>query len=246
MKNKTILITGGTTGIGLATAQLLQSEGAQVIVTGRNPDTLASAKAVLGSKAIIIKSDSASLADAQALGAEVAKHAPKLDGAFLNAGIAQFVPFADTTPKHYEDMFNVNVRGVYFQLQSLASILANPSSVVITASVVAQLGLATSSVYSATKAAIVSLGKTLAVELAPQGVRVNVVSPGPIKTPIFGKMAGSAEAQSGVEDYMASRPLVKRLGTADEVASLVSYLLSDKSSFVIGSEFLVDGGVRFA
>jgi NAD(P)-dependent dehydrogenase (short-subunit alcohol dehydrogenase family) len=244
MKNKTILITGGTTGIGLATAQLLQSEGAQVIVTGRNPDTLASAKSVLGSKAIIIKSDSASLADAQALGAEVSKHAAKLDGAFLNAGIAQFVPFADTTPKHYEDMFNVNVRGVYFQLQSLAAILANPSSVVITASVAAQLGLATASIYAATKAAIVSLGKTLAVELAPQGIRVNVVSPGPIKTPIFGKMGGHAD--SGVEDYMASRPLVKRLGTGDEVAGLVSYLLSDKSSFVYGSEFLVDGGVRFA
>jgi NAD(P)-dependent dehydrogenase (short-subunit alcohol dehydrogenase family) len=246
MKNKTILITGGTTGIGLATAQLLQSEGAQVIVTGRNPDTLASAKAVLGSKAILIKSDSASLADAQALGAEVAKHTAKLDGAFLNAGIAQFVPFADTTPKQYEDMFNVNVRGVYFQLQSLAALLANPSSVVITASVAAQLGLATASVYAATKAAVVSLGKTLAVELAPRGIRVNVVSPGPIKTPIFGKMGGTAEAQSGVEDYMASRPLVKRLGTGDEVAGLVSYLLSDKSSFVYGSEFLVDGGVRFA
>ncbi len=141
-------------------------------------------------------------------------------------------------------MFNVNVRGVYFQLQSLAAILSNPSSVVITASVAAQLGLATSSVYAATKAAIVSLGKTLAVELAPQGIRVNVVSPGPIKTPIFGKMGGPAD--SGVEDYMASRPLVKRLGTGDEVAGLVSYLLSDKSSFVYGSEFLVDGGVRFA
>jgi len=159
MKNQTILITGGTTGIGLATAQLLQAQGARVLVTGRNPETLAAARATLGAEAVVFASDSASLADAQGLGAAVQKHTAKLDGVFLNAGIGQFGPIEAMTPKHFDDMFGVNVRGVYFQLQSLLPLLANPSSVVLNASVVAQLGLPATSIYSATKAAVVSLGK---------------------------------------------------------------------------------------
>jgi len=246
MKNKTILITGGTTGIGLATAKLLQTEGARVIVTGRNPETLEAAKKELGSQAVIIKSDSASFADNQALGSAVAKHASKLDGAFLNAGIGSFGPITEMTLKHFEDMFNVNVRGVYFQLQAILGLLANPSSVVITSSVVAQMGMNTSSIYSATKAAVVSLGKTLAVELSPQGIRVNTLSPGPIKTPIFGKMGVPSEHLKGFEDTMASHTLLKRLGTPEEMAEVASLLLSDKSSFIIGTDILADGGVRIA
>src|SRR4051812_36930590 len=119
MKNKTILITGGTTGIGLATAQLLSAEGAKVIVTGRNPATLAAAQKVLPVGAIVLKSDSNHLADAQALGAEIQKHTAKLDGAFLNAGVAEFAPLEATTPKQFDDMFGINVRGLYFQFQSL-------------------------------------------------------------------------------------------------------------------------------
>lgn len=244
MKNKTILITGGTTGIGLATAQLLQAEGARVIVTGRNPETLAAARTTLGAQAIVIPSDSGSLADAQALGAEIKRHAGKLDGAFLNAGGGQFGPIEAMTPKHFDDMFGVNVRGVYFQLQSLLPVLANPSSVVITSSVAAQLGMPTTSIYSATKAAVVSFGKTLAVELAPRGIRVNTISPGPIATPIFNKLDLPPEARKGFEDHMAAQTLVKRFGTADEVAKLARFLLSDDSSFVIGDDILVDGGVR--
>src|SRR6267154_6586523 len=129
MKNKTVLITGGTTGIGLATAQHLQAKGARVLVTGRNPETLAAARTILDANAVIIPSDSGSLADAQGLGAAVQKHAVKLDAVFLNAGIGQFGPFEAMTPKNFEDMFNVNVRGLYFQLQSLLPVLANPSSV---------------------------------------------------------------------------------------------------------------------
>ncbi len=192
MKNQTILITGGTTGIGLATAQ----------------------------------------------------HAAKLDGAFLNAGIGQFGPIEAMTPKHFDDMFGVNVRGLYFQLQSLLPVLANPSTVVFNASVVAELGFPTTSIYSATKAAVVSLGKSLAVELAPRGLRINTLSPGPIKTPIYNKLGFPAEAQKGFEDSMAAQSLFKRFGTSNEVAKLARFLLSEDSSFIIGENITVDGGVR--
>ena len=243
MKNQTILITGGTTGIGLATAQLLSAEGAKVIVTGRNPKTLAAAKAQLPATAVVLKSDSVNLAQAQVLGAEIKKITPKLDGAFLNAGIGQFGPLEAMTPQHFDDMFGVNVRGLYFQLQSLLPVLANPSSVLFNASVVAQLGFPHTSIYSATKAAVVSLGKTLAVELAPRGIRINTLSPGPISTPIYGKLGFPAEAQKGFEDQMAAGSLFKRFGTADEVAKLARFLLSNDSSYIVGTDVLVDGGV---
>ena len=186
MTNKTFLITGGTTGIGLATAQLLSAEGAKVIVTGRNPETLASAKKVLNG-VTVHPSDAGDLAAAQALGEEVKKYVGHLDGAFLNAGVGDFKPIEAVTPKDYDDMFNVNVRGLYFQLQSLLPLLGNPSSVVFNASIAGSTAFAMASIYSATKAAVISLGRTLAVELAQRGVRVNVPSSGSIDTPIAKK-----------------------------------------------------------
>jgi NAD(P)-dependent dehydrogenase (short-subunit alcohol dehydrogenase family) len=244
MKNQTILITGGTTGIGLATAQLLQAEGARVIVTGRNPETLASAQAALGPKAIVLASDSGALSDAQALGTKVKQLTERLDGAFLNAGIGQFGPIEAMTPKHFDDMFNVNVRGLYFQLQSLLPVLANPSSVVLNASIASYLGMPAASIYSATKAAVASFGRTLAVELAPRGIRLNTINPGPITTPIYNKLGMPAEMQKGFEDTMAAAALLKRFGTADEVAKLVRFLISTDSSYIVGEEITIDGGVR--
>ncbi len=244
MRNKTILITGGTTGIGLATAQLLQARGARVIVTGRNPATLAGARGTLGDAAVVIASDSSSVADAQGLGAAVNKVAPRLDDAFLNAGIGAPGSIAAMTPEAFNELFDVNVRGVFFQLQSLLPILGNPSSVIFTASVAAQLGVPGASVYAAAKAAVVSLGRSLAVELAPRGIRVNTISPGPIETPILDKSGMPAEAQKAFKDHMAAQTLLKRYGTADEVANLALFLLSDESSYVIGADHTIDGGIR--
>jgi NAD(P)-dependent dehydrogenase (short-subunit alcohol dehydrogenase family) len=243
MKNKTILITGGTTGIGLATAQLLNAEGAKVIITGRNPETLAAAQKALPG-VIVISSDAGDLAAAQALGDEVRKHATSLHGVFLNAGTATFAPIDAVTVKSYEDMFNVNVRGLYFQLQSLLPLLANPSSVLFTSSIAGSGSMAGASIYSATKAAVISFGKTLAVELAPRGVRVNVVSPGPIDTPILQKLGLPPEAIKGFEETMAARTLLKRLGKPDEVARSARFLLSEDSSNITGSELIIDGGAR--
>ena len=246
MKNKTILITGGTTGIGLATAQLLSNEGAKVIITGRNPDTLAAAQRALPDNVVVIQSDAGSFSAAQSLGAEIKKHVPRLDGAFLNAGIAQFGPLEAMTSKHYDDMFNVNVRGPFFQLQSLLPLLANPSSVVFTSSIAASIASPMTSIYSATKAAIVSFGKTLAVELAPRGIRVNVLSPGPIATPIIKSLALPPEMQQKFEELTVGKSLVKRFGTAEEVAKLARFLLSEDSSYIFGAEMIIDAGVRLA
>ena len=244
MKNKTILITGGTTGIGLATAQLLQSEGARIIVTGRNPETLASARATLGSAAIVLSSDSASLADAQGLGAQIGKHAAKLDGLFLNAGMARFVPIEAVTPQFFDEMFSINVRGLYFQLQSLLPVLANPSAVVLNGSLSAELAMANTSVYAATKAAVVALGRNLAVELAPRGIRMNIINPGPVTTPIFAKLGLPPDAVTGFVEQTTAKSLVKRFGTADEIARLTRFLLSPDSSYIVGSEIRIDGGYR--
>jgi NAD(P)-dependent dehydrogenase (short-subunit alcohol dehydrogenase family) len=243
MNTKTILITGGTTGIGFATAQLLSAQGARVIVTGRNPETLASAKKTL-SDVVVLPSDSGDLATAQALGDQIRTFADQLDGAFLNAGIANFAPFDAATPKNYDDMFNVNVRGLYFQLQSLLPLLSNPSSVVFTSSIAGSLAYAGTSIYSATKAAVISLGKTLAVELAPRGVRVNVISPGPIDTPIVNKIGLPADQQKAFEETIVGKSLLKRFGTSEEVARAARFLLSEDSSNITGTELIIDGGVR--
>ena len=243
MQNKTILITGGTTGIGLATAQLLSADGAKVIVTGRNPETLAAAKKTL-TGVVVLPSDSGDLAAALALGGEVKKYVDHLDGVFLNAGIAAFAPFEAATPKNYDDLFNVNVRGLYFQLQSLLPVLGNPSSVVFTSSIAGSIAFAGTSIYSATKAAVVSLGKNLAVELAPRGVRVNVLSPGPIDTPILNKIGLPPDQQKGFEETIVAKSLLKRIGTSDEVARAARFLLSEDSSNSIGTELIIDGGVR--
>ncbi len=183
-------------------------------------------------------------AAALALGEEVKKHATQLDGVFLNAGIALFAPFEAASPQSFEDMFNINVRGLFFQLQSVLPLLANPSSVVITSSIAASTAQPGASAYSATKAAVTSLGRTLAVELASKGIRVNVLSPGPIDTTIFDKIGFPAEQIAGFKQAMSSKSLVGRLGTSEEVAQSARFLLSSASSNVTGTELIVDGGVR--
>src|ERR1700730_3550367 len=176
MKNKTILITGGTTGIGLATPKLLTVEGAKIIVTGRNPETLAAVQRELPD-IIVIMSDSGSLSAAQLLGNEVKKHVDHLDGVFLNAGIATITPFESESPQHFDDGFNINVRGPFFQLQSLLPLLGNPSAVVFNSSLGASIAIPGESLYCATKGDRTSLGETLTEGRARQVFRLNVVSP---------------------------------------------------------------------
>ncbi len=242
LQGKIAVVTGGTTGIGQAAARLFHAEGAQVFVTGRNETTLTQArKALPGITAL--PSDASRIEDAAALARTLESQAGRVDVLFVNAGIAQFMPIEQVTPEAFDRMFDVNVRGAFFTIQHLLPLMSQGGSIVLTTSVAADLGMATAAVYSATKAALSSLARTLANELVGRGIRVNEVSPGPIETPIFSKMGMSAEQIDGFKGHMSGMVPMKRLGSPDEVARAVLYLACDDASYVTGAKITVDGGV---
>jgi NAD(P)-dependent dehydrogenase (short-subunit alcohol dehydrogenase family) len=240
---KIALITGGTTGIGRATAELLQAAGARVAITGQNPDTLAAAARELPRDVVVLRSDSRSLADASELGAQVQQRFGKLDILFLNAGIAQLAPFEAVTEAFYEEHMDVNVKGVVFTLQKLLPLLAPGASVIVNTSVADQRAAPGLSIYSASKGAVAALVRALAVELAPRGVRINSVCPATILTPIQQKFGLPADvAQAVAHKYTARIPL-GRYGDAVEVARAVLFLASASASYITGTELVVDGGL---
>jgi NAD(P)-dependent dehydrogenase (short-subunit alcohol dehydrogenase family) len=243
LQDKVALITGGTTGIGLAAAKLFHAEGARVFVTGRSEAGIAQARKELPADIEVLPSDASNVDDAQALARTLKARAGRVDVLFVNAGIARFIPIENVTPQLFDEQFDVNVRGAYFTIQQILPLMSAGGSIVLTTSVAADLGLATTSVYAATKAALSSFARTLANELAPRGIRVNEVSPGPIETPIFGKMGMSAEQTDGMRDSMQSLVPLKRLGSPDEVARAALFLASEDSSFLLGAKVRIDGGL---
>src|SRR5690349_10655334 len=243
LTGKTAVITGGTTGIGLAAARLFHAEGARVFITGRSEKSIVQARSELPAAVTILRSDASKLADIDALHAALAAQVESIEVLFVNAGIAKFLPFETITPEIFDEMVATNLRGAYFTIQKLLPLLATGSSVVLTTSLAADLGFPTSSAYGATKAALSSLARTLSNELAPRGIRVNEVSPGPIETPIYDKLGMPAEQTAGFKDTMASLVPLKRMGTADEVARAALFLASDDSSFLLGSKIRIDGGL---
>jgi NAD(P)-dependent dehydrogenase (short-subunit alcohol dehydrogenase family) len=242
LDNKIAVITGGTTGIGLATAQLFIEEGAKVIVTGRNPETLDQAKTILGSAADVIPADTGDLKAVEQLFKTIAERYKKIDALFVNAGIAKFAPLAQSTPEVFDEQFNVNVRGAYFTIQHAVPLISDGGAILLTASMVTSIAEPMSSVYSATKAALRSFGRSLAAELAPR-IRVNTVSPGPIETPIFGKLGLPSEVVQAFAADMLQRNPLKRIGQAHDVAKAALFLLSDQSAYTTGTELFVDGGM---
>jgi NAD(P)-dependent dehydrogenase (short-subunit alcohol dehydrogenase family) len=240
---KKVLVTGGNSGMGLETAKEFIREGAEVFITGRNKESLEAAAKELGPKAKWAVSDSGNLKEISVLAETLKKEFGRLDAAFLNAGIAHFVPLTELTEKHFDDTFNTNVKGPLFLVQQIAPLFKNGGSIILNGSVVAQKGFPNSTVYSATKAAVVNLAKTLSTDLLSQNIRVNTLSPGPIDTPIFARMGGSAEEVKQTQMGMASMVPMKRLGRVGEIAKTVLFLASDDSSFILGSDISVDGGV---
>jgi NAD(P)-dependent dehydrogenase (short-subunit alcohol dehydrogenase family) len=241
LNGKVALITGGSSGIGLATAKLFQEEGAKVIITGRSAKTLDEARAVLGPDAEIVQSDTANLADIDALATRIQAKFGGLDVVFVNAGIAQFAPVEQASEEFYDRMFNTNVRGAFFLIQKTLPLLREGGSILLNASGVQSKGMAAASVYAATKAAVRSLGRSLAAELAPRGIRVNTISPGPITTPIYAKLGMGDDTTKQFEEYIASQNPMKRFGTPDEVAKTALFLAAD-ATFITGEEVNVDGG----
>jgi NAD(P)-dependent dehydrogenase (short-subunit alcohol dehydrogenase family) len=242
LQGKRTLITGGTSGIGLETAKQFLAAGARVIVTGVNPDSIAKAKAELGTEVLVLRADSASVAAQKELAQAVQAHYGQLDVAFLNAGVAVWAPIEEWTEEMFDRSFAINVKGPYFLIQALLATFANPASVVLNTSVNAHVGMARSSVYAATKAAFLNMSKTLSSELLGRGIRVNAVSPGPVETPLYDKLGiPDAYREQLNKSITASIPF-GRFGTPEEVAKAVLYLASDESRWTVGSEIVVDGG----
>ncbi|AYQ87409.1 short-chain dehydrogenase [Burkholderia gladioli] len=242
LQGKRTLITGGTSGIGLTTAKRFLAEGARVIVTGQDPERLERARAELGSEVLALRADSAELGEQQRLAQAVADHYGQLDVAFLNAGVSVWLPIEQWTEPMFARSFDVNLKGPFFLIQALLPVFANPASVVLNTSINAHVGAARSSVYAASKAALLSLSKTLSSELLERGVRINAVSPGPVDTPLYDKLGIPDAYREQVErEILASIP-AGRFGLAEEVASAVLHLASDDSAWSVGSEMVVDGG----
>lgn len=241
--NKTILVTGGSSGIGLAAAQAFAAEGARVIITGRDTVALEQAKAALGPDAVALVNDAGRLMDAKALAAALAAADLRLDAVFLNAGTAKFAAFPDVDEALWDQIFDTNIKGPYFQVQALLPRLNPGASIVINGSINARIGMPNSSVYAASKAAVISLAKTLSAELLPRGVRVNVLSPGPVATPLYGKLGLDAATLEATAAQILNQVPLGRFGTPDEIAATVLHLSSPESAFIVGTEIIADGGM---
>jgi NAD(P)-dependent dehydrogenase (short-subunit alcohol dehydrogenase family) len=239
LQNKRALITGGTSGIGLETAKQFIAEGARVAVTGTNPDTIAAARREFGTDVVVLQADAGDVAAQQKVANAVKEAFGGLDILFVNAGIGDFRPVEAWDEAAFDRSFAVNVKGPYFLIQALLPILANPASIVLNTSINAHIGMPMSSIYAATKAALSSLIRTLSGELIGRGIRVNAVSPGPIATPLHGKI-GMDEA--AIKGLVAQIPAGRR-GEPSEIAKAVVFFASDVSAFTLGSELTIDGGM---
>lgn len=243
LKGKRALITGGTSGIGLEAAREFLAEGARVAITGTNPATIEAAQKELGSGVLVLRSDASDVAAQKTLAKAIGDAFGGLDVLVVNAGVAVLKPVADWDEAAYDRQMSINVKGPFFLIQALLPLLANPASVVINGSVNAHIGMPNSSVYGASKAAMVSMARTLSGELIGRGIRVNVVSPGPISTPLYGKLGFSEADLKSVAASIQSQVPAGRFGTPSEIAKAFVFLASDESAFTVGAELLIDGGM---
>jgi len=242
--NKVVLVTGGNSGMGLATAQAFAREGAQVIITGRNRETLDTAAAAIGVKAVAMQADTSKFQDIVRLMAGIKEQYGHIDVLFANAGVARFGPISSFDEAAYDQVMDTNVKGLYLTVQQALPLMGKGGAIVLNASVAAGKGGAGASVYGASKAAVRSLGRTLGAELVGAGIRVNVVSPGPIETPIFARTAGmTPEAMVAMKQRWAEGNPMKRFGEPDEVARAVLFLASEEASYITGIDLPVDGGL---
>ena len=243
LEGKVAVVTGGNSGIGLATAKRLQEEGAKIAISGRSRKTLDEAVKTIGNGVVAVQADVAKLADVDKLYAEVSQKLGKIDVLFVNAGVAKFAPFSDTSESVYDEQFDINMKGAFFTIQKALPLLNDGAAIILNTSVVSSKGQAGASAYSATKAAMRSLTRTTAAELAERGIRVNAVAPGPIVTPIFGRTGLPQEAVDEFAKEVVTKVPLKRFGQPEEVAAAVAFLASQDASYITGVELNVDGGM---
>jgi NAD(P)-dependent dehydrogenase (short-subunit alcohol dehydrogenase family) len=242
-EGKVAVIIGGNSGIGLASAKAFAAEGARLVITGRDPSTLRAAAETIGHGSTAIQSDISSLEDIESLFARVGADFGRVDVLFVNAGVGAFLPIEAVTEADWDRIQDTNLKGVFFSVQKALPLMSKGGAIVLTGSIGALKGIPTGSVYAASKAGLRALGRSFAAELVGRGIRVNVVSPGPIETPIIHRTGGlPPEAVPALREQMIANTPMKRMGAPEEVAEAVLFLASDGAGFVTGVDFLVDGG----
>lgn len=243
LQDKTALITGANSGIGFATAKEFIAQGAKVIITGRKQAALDAALKELGPNAFPLLSDTAEMGDINKLAAQVTSIFPRIDILFINAGIGKFAPIDAVDEAHFDEQFNINVKGAFFTIQQLLPLMNDGGSIILNTSINAHIGMANSSVYSATKAALITFARTLSSELLPRKIRVNAISPGPVKTPILSKTGVPVDQLDALTAGIQSKVPLGRFGDPEEIARIATFFASDDSSFVLGAELIADGGM---
>ena len=243
LSNKTALITGGTSGIGIETARQFIAEGARVALTGSSAASVETARAEFGDKAIVIQADAGNAAGQKAVAEAVKNAFGSLDILFVNAGVAEFGPLEQWSEAAFDKSIAINVKGPFFLIQSLLPIFSKQASIVLNTSINAHIGMPNSSVYSLTKGALLTLAKTLSGELIGRGIRVNAVSPGPIATPLYSKLGASEADSKAMTAQIQAQIPVGRFGEPSEVAKTIIFLASDEAAYIVGSELIIDGGM---
>ncbi len=243
LDGKVALVTGGNSGIGLATAKEFKEEGARVVITGRDTKTLDDARSVLGDGVLAVRSDTSKLVEIDKLFKEIEEKVGNIDVLFVNAGVGKFVPLEDVTEEFFDWTMDINFKGAFFTIQKALPLLNKNASIILNASINAYIGLPNSSVYAASKAALITLARTLSAELVDRGIRVNVVSPGPVTTPIFGKLGLEADVLDETLRNIQAKVPMKRFGRPEEIAKTALFLASSDSSFLLGTEIVADGGM---
>jgi NAD(P)-dependent dehydrogenase (short-subunit alcohol dehydrogenase family) len=243
LQHKTALITGGNSGIGFATAKEFIEQGAKVIITGRKQAALDEAKRQLGDEVATILSDTEKMEDIGHLADQVKQLTGSIDIVFINAGIGKFSPIESVTEAHFDEQFNINVKGAFFTIQQLLPLMNDGGSIILNTSINAHIGMPGASVYSATKAAVITFARTLSAELLSRKIRVNAISPGPVKTAILGKTGLTTEQVDGFKSELATKVPLGRMGDPEEIAKIATFFASDDSTFVLGAELIADGGM---
>jgi NAD(P)-dependent dehydrogenase (short-subunit alcohol dehydrogenase family) len=242
-EGKVAMVTGGNSGIGLGTARAFAREGAAVVITGRDEASLKAAQKEIGGETLALKADVSRLSEIDAAMAKVQDRFKRIDALFVNAGVGKFVPFDQVNELFYDEIMNVNVKGAFFTVHKALPLFSQGAAVVLNASINGHKGMAGTTVYGASKAAVLNLARTLSADLIPRGIRVNSISPGPVESAILTRAGLSGEQLQQTREWIKGQVPLKRFATPDEIAEAVLYLCSPASAFVVGADLVIDGGM---